>query len=388
MTSGAATVERRAPAVLAGLVAIVGLAACTSQSAGPTIVEVSRGTCGQGWTHPHGGTQTFQVHNVGTNTTEVQLIDPGNGAVYAEIDGLGPGTTRPMQVRLGRGRYAFKCLPEDTDALVGATVRVTDGPRRAAPAVVPVDQQDLRAAVTTYRGYVRRSFTPLQRDVAALRTAIGAGDRSAAQRAWLPAHLDYERLGAAYGTFGDAADAIDGLPAGLPKGLHDKGFTGFHRIEYGLWHGASMASLRPLAARLTSDVRGLVRDFGREETDPNDLPLRAHEILEATLQFQLTGEADLGSGTTLATARANVAGTRAVLGALHGVLVKRYAALPSAYRWLDKVASLLDAQYRDGHWTPVGQLSAAQRRALDAAVSEALEKLAPIAALAEVRRAQ
>jgi iron uptake system component EfeO len=385
-------VERRVPALAVGLAAaglVIGTAAgCTAGSDGPTTVEVSRGVCGQGWEHPHGGNQTFQVRNVGTNTTEVQLIDPGNGAVYAEIDGLAPGTTRPMQVRLARGKYAFKCLPEDTDALTGATVRVTDGPRQATPAVVPVDQQDLRAAVTSYRAYVRRSFTPLQRDVAALRTAIDSGDRDAARRAWLPAHLDYERLGAAYDTFGDAADAVDGLPGGLPKGVHDKGFTGFHRIEYGLWHGESMSSLKPLGATLVSDVAGLVRDFGGEETDPNDLPLRAHEILEATLQLELTGEADFGSGTTLATAQANVAGTRAVLAALHGVLKKRYPALPGVYRWLDRVDTLLAAQHHDGRWTPVGQLTAAQRRALDGAVGEALEKLAPIAALAEVRRAR
>ena len=30
------------------------------------------------------------------------------------------------------------------------------------------------------------------------------------------AHLDYQRLGAAYDAFGDLGDAIDGLPAGIP----------------------------------------------------------------------------------------------------------------------------------------------------------------------------
>lgn len=53
----------------------------------------------------------------------------------------------------------------------------------------------------------------------------------AAREAWLPAHLAYERLGAAYGASGDLDGTIDGGPEGLPDGVHDKGFTGFHRVE-------------------------------------------------------------------------------------------------------------------------------------------------------------
>ena len=34
-------------------------------------------------------------------------------------------------------------------------------------------------------------------------------------------------------------DAIDGSPDGLPDGVNDPSFTGFYRIEYGLWHGQS-----------------------------------------------------------------------------------------------------------------------------------------------------
>ncbi len=104
-----------------------------------------------------------------------------------------------------------------------------------------------------------------------MRDAVRSGDLDVARAAWLPAHLAYERLGAAYGTFGDFADKIDGRPAGLPKGVHDADFTGFHRVEYGLWHGESAASLRAPADRLASDVRALRDDFPRQQTDPNDL---------------------------------------------------------------------------------------------------------------------
>ena len=379
---------RRAAAVLLSVLAVAGLAGCRGDDAGELAVTVSRSGCAPEWRTAHGGPRTFQVHNTGINTTEVELIDPGNGAVYAEVENLGPGSTRPMQVTLGRGRYAFRCLPEDTDASTGRTVTVHDGPARGAPAVVPVDEQVLRGSVTRYRRYVTDALPRLRADVSRLRRAVDSGDRAAARRAWLPAHLDYERLGAAYGTFGDLADAIDRLPAGLPDGVHDDGFTGFHRIEYGLWHGESMTALRGPTAALATAVGKLQRTFRTERVDPNDLPLRAHEILEATLQFELTGEADQGSGTTLATARANVTGTEAVVHALRPVLASRYRKLHAADASLSRLAGLLDAQRHGDRWTPVDELSRYDRERLDAATGDTLELLAPIAALAQVRRAR
>ncbi|MGA8114524.1 MAG: EfeM/EfeO family lipoprotein, partial [Actinocatenispora sp.] len=219
-------------------------------------------------------------------------------------------------------------------------------------------------------------------------TALRSGDRAAARRAWLPAHLDYERLGAAYGTFGDVADAIDGLPAGLPDGVRDADFTGFHRIEYGLWHDESTRALARHSGRLVSDTRALVAEFGRERIDPNDLSLRAHEIMEQSLEFELTGRSDQGSGTSLATARANLDGTRAVLDALRPVLRGRYRDLPTVDRWLDRVQDQLDAAHRNGRWTAVTSLSRAERERLNGAVGELLERLAPVAAIAEVRRSR
>src|SRR5262249_1230020 len=148
----------------------------------------------------------------------------------------------------------------------------------------------------------------LNQNVASLRTALASGDRHRAQQAWLVAQLAYNRLGAAYDTFGDAADAIDGTPDGLPEGVRDKGFKGLRRIEFGLWHDEPLPALGSLAAELAGDVAGLRHDFGAERTDPNDLPLRAHEILENTLQFELTGAEDQGAHAELAVMSANVDG--------------------------------------------------------------------------------
>jgi iron uptake system EfeUOB component EfeO/EfeM len=267
-------VPRRA---LLGAALVFAVAGCTHHTPHRDTGEitVTRGNCGPAW-HVPGGTATFQIRNAGTVTTDVELVDPTSGGIYAEVDALAPGTSRPMRVLLGRGQYAFRCLGDETDSVTGPVVRVADGPAHGAPAIQPVTEQDLAGAVRQYRSYVSTGLGRLDANVAALRRAVHAGDLAGARAAWLTAHLAYERLGAAYGTFGDFADAIDGRPDGLPGGVRDPGFTGFHRIEYGLWHAESAAALSRSVDRLATDVAALRKNFSKEQTDPHDLPLGAH----------------------------------------------------------------------------------------------------------------
>ena len=366
-------------------------AGCTGQAraSSDATITITRGDCGQSWSAPPGTAGTFQIHNAGTVTAEVDLIDPGTGGIYAEIEGLSPGTTRPMSVQLGRGAYAFRCLGEDTDAVTGPTVRLAIANPAQAPAVQPVTRQDMYDAVSRYRGYVAAGLATLSTDAHALAAALHGGDLNASRAAWLTAHLAYERLGAAYGTFDDFADKIDRRPDGLPDGVRDVDFVGLRRIEYGLWHGESPASLAGTGDQLAADVDGLREAFPKQQTDPADLPLRAHEIMENAERFELTGDADQGSGTGLATVDANLDGTGAVLDAIAPVLRPRYPGWAAVTAALANVRALVEAQHNgDGSWTTPAALPRADRERLDAAVGQLLERLAPVAAIGEIRRTQ
>jgi iron uptake system component EfeO len=352
-----------------------------------TTVEVATAGCGRGWTHPEPGRQVFDLRNTTTTAAEVYLTDPRTGAVYGEVEGLGPGTVRPMRVTLGNGSYAFTCLPDDADAVTGPTVRVTGGRNvQSGPAAVPVTQQDLIAPTLVYQKWIGARTVELAKKTDALRDAVEHGDLAAARAAWLPAHLVYERMGAAYGTFGDADAAINGTTAGLPGGAHDKDFAGFHRLEYGLWHGESASSLRGPADRLAKAVRTLRDSWPDQRMDPADVGLRAHEILENTVQFELTGRTDYGSGTNLATARANLDGTRTLLGYLRPLLKTRDTGLPGLDSWMNRTQRTLDGFEHDGRWTPLGELTRAQREKTNADLGELVERLADVAALTDVRR--
>ncbi|MBO1332786.1 EfeM/EfeO family lipoprotein [Streptomyces sp. VRA16 Mangrove soil] len=349
-----------------------------------TGVEVSAGHCGRGWDAPASGLQVFALHNTTGAAAEVFLEDPHSHAVFGEVEDIGPGTTRELTVRLGKGAYAFTCVPEDTDAVTGPTVRIRTG--RSGPAAAPVTEHDLIPPALAYQKWVAAGLDKVVRLTGTLRGAVDRGDLGAARAAWLPAHLQYERMGAAYDAFGDADGAINGIDAGLPDGVHDKDFTGFHRVEYGLWHHQSARRLRSPAGALLKAVTALRDSWAQARMDPAQLGLRAHEILENTVQFELTGRTDYGSGSNLATARANIDGTREVLSRLRPLLTSRYPELTDLEQALGSAGQLLDGLRHHGRWTPVGSLGRARREHVDAAFGDLVERLASVAALCDPRR--
>ncbi|MFJ9152347.1 iron uptake transporter permease EfeU [Streptomyces sp. NPDC102270] len=370
------------PAALAGVAVTLG----GSRPAGAQTVAVSETDCGQGFTAPKPGRRTFRMHNTGDKTSEVYLIDPGTGAVYGEVEGLAPGTTRDLAATVAGGTYAWRCVPSTGKAVTSRAVRVTGGGGSTA-AVVPVSAADLAAPLTSYTAYVDRGLATLVTQTGRLSDDVEAGRLGAARTDWLTAHRTYASLGAAYGTFQDYDQKIDGRPDGLPGGVHDKDFSGFHRIEYGLWHGESARELVAPARQLAADAAALRKAFPAQDFDPGDLPLRAHEILENTLQFELTGDADQGSGTELATADANLAGTRELLTVLRPLLTGRAPhLLPTVDTDIARLQKLLDSAHPGGSWTPVSRLDASARARLDGATGQLLEDLAPVPDLLEIRK--
>ncbi|AKA07815.1 iron permease [Streptomyces noursei ZPM] len=369
------------PAVVAGGIVAFG----TSKPAGAPTIAVSEKECGKGFTAPKPGRQTFQMQNTGDKTSEVYLVDPGTNAVYGEIEGLAPGTTRDLVATIAGGSYAWRCVPTGGKAVTSAAVRVSGG--GGAKAVVPVAEQDLAAPLRAYKQYVDHGLATLTDQTQKLSDDLAGDDLDAARTDWLTAHRTYSSLGAAYGTFEDFDKKINGRADGLPDGVHDKDFTGFHRIEYGLWHGASAAELSGPAQQLHDDVVGLRKAFPTQAFDPGDLPLRTHEILENTLQFELTGDTDEGSGSNLATADANLAGTQELLNVLRPLIAKREPQLLASIESdIARMQKLLDDAHHDGTWTPVEKLDATTRQRLNGITGQLLEHLAPVPDLLEIRK--
>lgn len=368
---------------------LVALTACAAHGRTASVVTVSVDRCGRGWHAGAAGRRRIALRDTDTLPGQAQLVGTGarnRGRVYADVDPIGPGSTVPVRLDLPAGSYGWRCLMQDEAAVTGPSARVSGRSATAPSGAQPATYVDLERPSLHYVHWVLGRLPGLRADTRRLVAALGADDRPAAERAWLRAHLDYERLGAAYGAFGPLDDAINGLPDGLPGGVYDRHWTGFHRIEHALWHGAPPRSLTGIGHRLLHAERGLSGRLRHDGVDPTTLALRVHEISENILQFQLTGTDDFGSHSDLATADAALRGSLVVLDAVRPVLRSHGQWSASYPRQIKAVLALVDRDmHRYGH---LGRLPRTARERLDAAISGLCQRLSVVAGQLEPRRTE
>ncbi|MDO5753726.1 EfeM/EfeO family lipoprotein [Arthrobacter sp.] len=247
---------------------------------------------------------------------------------------------------------------------------------------LPAPEPTMAAVITAYRTYLSGVLDTISSQALTLKASIGNNDLDAARTQWLATQLSWQRVGAAYGSFGKLGEAINGLPAGLPKGAADPAFTGLHRIEYGLFHGQGPAELVAITAALHDNVTSLHAELPTLDIAGMDMAIRSHEILEDSLRDNLSGHNDQGSGMALALTFADLDGTRVVLALMRTVvdgLHPGYTATVSAT--LDRLGTALNATKLDGTWPVWDTLPLPDRQTVTGAIGASLEALAYIPAL-------
>lgn len=371
------------PAVAAG----VAIALLPSSGSGKAqAVSVTDSSCASEWKSGRAGTQTFEVQNKTSKAGEINLVNSG-GAVVGEIETIGPATTANLTATLSSGSYTMQCLMSGKPVTSSAAVQVSGEAGETPPAVKRVTEDDLRGPNDAYQAYAAGVLTRLSGAVTAIGNDLRGGNIAAAQADWLNAQLDWERVGASYNSFGDAGTAVSGLPDGLPGGVNDPGFTGLHRLEYGLWHGQRPDQLLPVVDRLGGDITNIRKNLGSDDLagDPKKLPLRGHEILEDALRDHISGIDDQGAGAAYPMTLADIDVTRAVLDQLGPLIDPRAPQLRATLRTrLDDLQAALLATQDHGHWQSPDRTPPAARQAVNARLGAALEELAKVPRLLEV----
>jgi high-affinity iron transporter len=394
------------PALAAGVTIATLPGAATSTAAA---VTVGRTDCAPEWSSAQPGTQTITVTNNSGLAGEIDL-DDASGAVAGEIETIGPGTSAPLTATLGPGSYSFRCLMGSRPVTASQPVAVSSSavspnavspnavsPNTVSPntgtgvavpvAVKPVTVNELTPPDKLYQGYAAAQLTDLATAATAIEADLKRGDIPQAKKDWLTAQLDWERVGASYDSFGDLGLAVDGLPDGLPNGVSDKGFTGLHRLQYGLWNGQSARELLPVAKTLAGNVAPVKADLTSDDLagDPTQLPVRAHEIIEDALRDHLSGIDDQGAGAAYAMTYADTQVDKVVLSYLANLINERQPGLvASADSELATLDQALLATKANGQWQSLTAVTLGQRQHVDAAIGALLETLASVPDLLEV----
>ncbi|WP_207100832.1 iron uptake system protein EfeO [Paracoccus shandongensis] len=351
-------------------------AAANPEARADMTVTVGAETCDpQDITVP-GGNRSFQIVNASDRPIEWEIL---NGVmVVAERENIAPGFRQTLTVQLAPGEYAITCGLLSNPR---GTLHVTPSDE-AMVAASEVTLRKFLGPLSEYRVYLVMESARAVKAAEALRDAIAAGDLAAAQAAWKAARIPYRHIEPLASRLADLENAIDPNAAYLAGQEDDPGFTGYHRLEYGLFGQNSTEGLGPVADRLVADLADLSGRLKGMTLDPALLI-----ALPGAMAGQLaTAHVPVGenrhAGNDLEELQASLDGIGKLTGLLRPVLAGVDPALEGDIAAAqDKAEQDLAGLRQGGAWPSYDQVPGDKRQALAgslAALQTALDRMQPV----------
>lgn len=339
-------------------------------------VRVGATSCDPGTITVPGGRRSFEIVNASDRPIEWEILD--GVMVVAERENIAPGFRQTLTAQLSPGDYAITCglLSNPRGSL-----HVTPSDEAVA-AASDLSLRRFLGPLSEYRVYLVMQSRAAVKAAETLEQAIAAADLAAARTAWKAARIPYRHLEPVVWRISDLENAIDPRAAYLAQREADPAFTGYHRLEYGLFRQDSTAGLGPAAARLTADLRALSDRLESMELDPAlliDLPgAMAGQLATAHVP---AGE-NLYAGNDLEELQASLDG----IGKLTGLLLPVLAGVDPGLA--DRIAQTGQQVERDlaglrqaGGWPAYDQVPAEARQRLAQSLGElqaGLDRMQPL----------
>lgn len=232
------------------------------QTSADQLVTVDARSCQPNAITVSGGRRSFEIVNASDRPIEWEIVD--GVMVVAERENIAPGFRATLEVQLAPGSYEMTCglLTNPRGTL---TVTASD---EATAAASEVTLKKFLGPLSEYRVYLVMQGNQAVKAAEKLRDAIASGDLAAARTAWAEARLPYRRIEPLAYRFSDLENSIDPKAAYLAGREQDPGFTGYHRIEYGLFAQNSLDGLQPVADKLVADLNTLADRLKAAPLDP------------------------------------------------------------------------------------------------------------------------
>lgn len=212
-------------------------------------VEIGARACTPGNLTVPAGKTVFHIKNTSDRAVEWEILD--GVMVVEERENIVPGFTQTLTADLAPGDYAITCglLSNPRGRLRVTPTQASEASRAAAPSLA-----DFIGPLSEYRVYLGTQSAALAQAARKLAAAIDAADPAQARAAYLAAHRLYARLGPVAGLFADLDHRLDASAIYFDRREADPAFSGFRRIEYGLYAQGQLSSLAPVARALVADV--------------------------------------------------------------------------------------------------------------------------------------
>ncbi len=237
---------------------------------------------------------------------------------------------------------------------------------------------DLVEPIAAYKLYVAEHTAKLVEDTGTFVDAIKAGDLDKAKALYAPTRMSYERVEPIAELFSDLDVSIDARADDYEKGEKDPTFTGFHRIEYGLWETGKTDELHGHADKLMADVKDLNQRITDLTFPPEIVVGGAAALMEEVAATKISGEEDRYSHTDLWDFKANFDGSRKIFELVRPLLTEDadfVAKVSGNFQTVDETL----AKYRQGDgYETYDKLTDADRTVLAAAVNTLAEDLSTL----------
>ena len=247
----------------------------------------------------------------------------------------------------------------------------------AQPAVNPMD---LVKPVAAYKVYVSAEAKVLTAKTKKFTDAIRAGNLKQAQALYAPTRVHYERIEPIAELFSDLDASIDSRADDHEKKEQDPGFTGFHRLEYGLFSQKSTDGLASFADKLDADTQDLQKRIAGLTVPPEKMVDGAAALIEEVASSKISGEEDRYSGTDLWDFQANVDGAEKIVDLLRPLTKKADKALSDKIDGNFKTVDKVLAKYKTsgGGYESYDKLTKEDRTALQGPITALAEDLSKL----------
>jgi iron uptake system component EfeO len=318
---------------------------------------------------------TFSITNKdATAVSEVEVL--AGQRIVGEKENLPPGLSGEFAVKLGAGSYTLYCPGAKTEK---TTITVTGESKTGDTTVAAL----LTQATDGYKQYVNTQVGYLLQGAQKLATALQGSDLAAAQEAYKAARPFYEKIEPVAESFTVGSDSLDADIDARDGDVPAAHWTGFHRIEKGLFADKSLTGLAAYGTGLVTNIQKLQQLTSQLTYQPTELANGAQELLDEVAASKITGEEERYSHIDVLDFANNIEGSEQAFAQLQPALEKIDPALAgqieSSFAALDTMVDKYRSTKDKSGYVLYTALTDQDKRELAAAVKAVQEPLSKVA---------